>query len=78
MIILKIYYHIMAILKKIFYKIIYGKRIKFGKKVTFRKGFSIVIEDGATVEIGDGCFFNNYCSINAKEGIKIGANCLFR
>ena len=29
------------------------------------------------MEIGDGCFFNNYCSINAKAGIKIGANCLF-
>lgn len=77
MLFLKMYYHIMAIMKKIFYKIIYGKHIKFGKKVTFRKGFSLVIEDGAFVTIGDGCFFNNYCSINAKEGINIGNNCLF-
>ena len=77
MIVLKMYYHIMAFVKKIFYKIIYGKHIKFGKKVTFRKGFSIVIEDGAIVEIGNECFFNNYCSINAKIGIKIGDNCLF-
>lgn len=77
MIILKIYYHIMAIIKKIFYKIIYGRQIKFGKKVTFRKGFSLVIEDNATVEIGKGTFFNNYCSINAKNNIKIGENCLF-
>lgn len=67
----------MAIIKKIFYKIIYGKHIKFGKGVTFRKGFSLVIEDSAFVTIGDGCFFNNYCSINAKERIDIGRNCLF-
>lgn len=67
----------MAILKKIFYKIIYGKHIKFGKNVTFRKGFSVVIEDGAYVEIGPGSFFNNNCSINAKNSIKIGDNCIF-
>lgn len=77
MITLKIYYHIVAIVKKIFYKIIYGNHIKFGKGVTFRKGFSLVIEDGANVEIGSGTFFNNYCSINAKKNIKIGENCLF-
>mgnify|MGYP002644181061 CR=1 FL=1 len=77
MLFLKIYYHIMAIIKKFFYKIIYGKHIKFGKGVTFRKGFSLVIEDDAFVTIGNGCFFNNYCSINAKEGINIGNNCLF-
>lgn len=77
MLILKAYYHIIAIIKKIFYKIIYGKHIKFGKNVTFRKGFSLIIENGATVKIGDGCFFNNYCSINAREKIEIGDNCLF-
>lgn len=77
MIVLKIYYHINAIIKKIFYKVIYGKHIKFGKGVTFRKGFSLVIEDGANVKIGKGTFFNNYCSINAKKEIVIGENCLF-
>lgn len=77
MFVIKLYYHIMAIIKKIFYKIIYGKHIKFGKGVTFRRGFSLVIEDDAIVKIGDGCFFNNYCSINAKSSITIGNNCLF-
>ena len=76
MLFLKIYYHSMAIVKKIFYKIIYGKKIKLGKGVTFRKGFSLVIEKGAYVEIGEGCFFNNYCSINALDKIIIGKNCL--
>lgn len=77
MLILKLYYHIMCFFKKIFYKIIYGKYIKFGKKVTFRKGFSLMIAKGAYVKIGDGCFFNNFCAINAVENIEIGANCLF-
>ncbi len=77
MLILKIYYHIMCTIKKVFYKIIYGKKIKFGRKVHFRKGFSLMIEEGANVEIGDGTFFNNHCSINAQDFIKIGKNCLF-
>ena len=67
----------MSIVKKIFYKIIYGKHVKFGKKVSFRKGFSLIIDKGAYVEIGAGSFFNNYCAINALENIKIGENCLF-
>ena len=77
MLILKIYFHMNAIIKKIFYKILYGNKIKFGKRVTFRKGFSLVIEKDAKVEIGDDVFFNNYCSINAMESIKIENNCLF-
>lgn len=77
MLVLKCYFHTIALIKKVFYKLIYGRHIKFGKNVTFRKGFSLVIEDDAFVEIGDGCFFNNFCSINAKQGIVIGNNCLF-
>ena len=74
MIVLKIYYHIIAILKKVFYKIIYGK---LGTNTTFRKGFSLLIENGAYVEIGDRCFFNNYCTISAKSNISIGDNSIF-
>lgn len=77
MLILKLYYHIMSFVKKIFYKIIYGRHLKIGRKVSFRKGFSLIIDKSAYVEIGDGCFFNNYCAINALENIKIGKNCLF-
>ena len=45
MIILKIFFHIIAIIKKIFYKIIFRGNVKFGKKFTFSKGFSISIEE---------------------------------
>ena len=77
MLLLKIIYRINSSIKKIFYKIIYRNSVKFGRNVVFRKGFSLVIEKGASVEIGDGCFFNNYCSINAMNKINIGSNCLF-
>ena len=77
MVLLKCYYHISAILKLFVYRLIYGKSLKVGKRVTFRKGFSIMIEKGAYVEIGDGSFFNNYCSISAMGKIYIGKNCLF-
>lgn len=77
MALLKIYYHIMAFFKKKFYKFIYGKKIKFGKNVTFRKGFSLMISKNGKVIIEDGCFFNNYCSINAMNEIYIGSNSIF-
>lgn len=77
MILFKIYYHLVAILKKILFSIVYNKHIKFGKKTTFRKGFSLVIEDNGKIEIGNNCFFNNYCSLNCKEIIHIGDNCIF-
>lgn len=76
MLVFKIYYHVISIIKKIIYKIIYRNHVKFGKKVTFRCGFSLMIEKGAYVKIGDGCFFNKFCSINAMENIEIGNNCL--
>lgn len=77
MIYLKIYYHFIATIKKIFFKIIYSTHIKFGKRTTFRKGLSVAIEDGGTIIIGNNNFFNNYCSLNCKKSIKIGDNCIF-
>ena len=65
MLILKIYFYISAIIKKIIYKIIYGKKIIFSKRVTFRKSFSLMIGKKAFVKIGNNTFFNNYCSVNA-------------
>lgn len=77
MILMKIWRHIIAVIKKIIYKIINGSRIHFGKGVTFRKGFNLVIDKNGKVEIGDGCFFNNGCSINCLNSIKIGAGSIF-
>lgn len=76
----KIIYHINAIiamaLMKLFYKIGKGKLV-IGKHVTFRKGFSMMIDKQGKVVIGDHVFFNNYCSVNANESITIGDGTLF-
>lgn len=63
--------------KILFWKVKYGNRLKIGKKVRFRRGFIINIRDKGSVTIGDNCFFNNYCTINSHENIKIGNNNIF-
>lgn len=70
-------WHVNCCLKKIFFKVIYGNRVKFGKNVQFRKRFNLAIENEGKVVIGDNTFFNNDCSINAMNEIEIGNNCLF-
>ena len=64
-------------IKIIYLKLKYGKRIKIGKKVIFRKAVIINISNSGYLEIGDNCFFNNFCSINCHEKIIIGKNNLF-
>ncbi len=63
--------------KLAYYKMKYGKRLKVGKDVHFRKGFIINISKNGKLEIGRGNFFNNYCSINCRGIIVIGENNLF-
>lgn len=63
--------------KIIIWKLKYGKRIKIGKNLKFRKRFSINITNGGYLEIGDNNFFNNDCSINCHNKIIIGKDNLF-
>ncbi len=63
-----------------FYRVAYrcgGGKIKVGKRFTFRRGFSLMIDRGGEVIIGDNVFFNNYCSLNANERIVIGDGTIF-
>lgn len=76
MYVLKIFWHLNALIKIFFYKIIFGSKLKMGKNITFRKGFSLLV-DGRKVSIGNNVFFNNYCSIVSHEAIIIGDNCIF-
>lgn len=77
MTLLKIIFHLISMIKKMLYKLIFREKVKFGKGFTFRKGFSISIEEKGVIEIGEEVFFNNYCSLNALDNIKIGDNCIF-
>ena len=71
----KVFIRINCSLKKLWLKLIYGKKIKFGKNVHFRKRFEVNI-DGGKLVIGDRVFFNNDCSINSHEKIIIGNDTL--
>ena len=63
---------------KIFiYHLIYKRNLQIGKKVYVRKVVTVLIEGDGKVIIGNKCFFNNYCSINALKKIQIGDNCIF-
>lgn len=77
MIVIKIALRIKCIIKKVFFKALFRRKINFEKKVKFRKNFSIIIENEGFVKIGKNVFFNNDCSINSIKNIIIEDNCLF-
>lgn len=51
--------------------------IHIGKNVTWRNNFSVMIDKKGYLEIGDNCFFNNGCSLNANKYIHIGEGTIF-
>lgn len=57
-------------------KLQYGNQFQ-AEKFHFRKGFSVFIEENGILKIGKNVFFNNYCSITARQKISIGNNCIF-
>ena len=62
----------------IFYRLFYRGKIVMPASCRFRFGFNIIIDaPSAKVKIGNKCFFNNYCSINALNYIEIGDNTFF-
>lgn len=52
-------------------------KCSIGKFLMSRGPLYIKCTDGASVKIGNRCFFNNNCSITAAKNIKIGDHCMF-
>ena len=77
MIIFKIWYHILAIVKKFLYKILYRKKIEIAKNVTWSRDFSVMIEKNGKLQIGKGCFFNNGCTIGVNKSVIIENGSIF-
>ncbi len=77
MIILKIKYRLACFIKKLFFKGIFRAKLKLGKGVKFRKGFSIAIEGDGRIILGKDVSFNNFCSVNALDEITIGDATIF-
>lgn len=74
---IKLKFHIFSILIFLKYKLFFGNTFKFGKRTSCRKYFNVYIEKGAKIKIGNDCFFNHGCSLNALDSIVIGDGCLF-
>lgn len=51
--------------------------IKIGNNFRARNNLILRCENNAKIEIGDGCFFNDNCSINSRKQISIGNKVLF-
>lgn len=77
MLFLKLYFHLLSFIKILFYKFIYLGNFRSNGNLTFRKGFSLIIENKGLVQIGKDCFFNNYCSIASRKSITIGDGTIF-
>lgn len=64
-------------IKLLYYKFKYGKRLRLGRKIRFRKGFRLYMDKNAKVEIGNNVFFNKNCTVDAFFGVTIKDNNLF-
>jgi len=51
--------------------------IQFGENVHFKKYCHLLVFNNGQLYIGNGIFFNNYCSINCLDKIEIGDNTMF-
>lgn len=61
----------------LFMKYTLHRNIKISKKFSAKKGFSVVVGKNAKLNIGEGVFFNNRCSVNCLNSIEIGDNTIF-
>lgn len=70
MVVVKLWYRFTGALLKALYRVIYGRSIRWGKALHFRKGLQLTAELGGTITIGDNVFFNNGCAVHAIEEIR--------
>jgi len=53
------------------------KKVTIGNSVSFRNYVHILVQENASLEIGNHFFMNNFCSINCLDHISIGDHTLF-
>lgn len=56
---------------------IFCKNITIGEVLNYRKCLTLNVAKNAKLVIGNNVFFNNYCSVNCREKITIGKDCIF-
>lgn len=73
---IRFFYKIRNIIKMSIYRSAFSHNAKIGN--TFiRNNFYLRVSKEGKLSIGQGCFFNNGCSIVALKYISIGDNCIF-
>lgn len=73
----KVYWHVMALVKIVFYRIIFGGKLVLPFSTTFRERFNLTI-GGGKINIGEKVFFNHDCSLTCNgAGITIGDGTIF-
>lgn len=77
MTLLKLLFYINCKIQYLFLKLIYGSKIIIRKNVVWRKNFNVMVGKKAKIIIGENCFFNNGCSLNALSKIEIGKGTIF-
>ena len=70
------WYKITTFLKLKEYDLLFGKNFRHGR-MSFRKRFTVLVEKGGELIIGNGCFFNNDCSITCMGRVSVGENSIF-
>ncbi|NMM97696.1 glycosyltransferase [Bifidobacterium olomucense] len=77
MTLVKMWYRLVGLLTKLLYRLIYGRKIRWGKAVHMRHGFRATVDGDGRIVIGDDVFFNNGCALHAMREIRIGAGTVF-
>lgn len=77
MLIRKALFHAKSIFVILWYKLLYRGRFSYGARLAVRNRFSVMISKNGAVRLGSHCFFNNDCSINCLDEVRIGDNCIF-
>lgn len=56
---------------------IFRNQVSIGSSTGVRRGFIVQLStDEARLKIGNNCSFNNFCSINVRESVSIGNDCI--
>lgn len=74
--IVKIFTKLYLVYKVNYFKFLYGEKIDLHKKISFRRGFKLIVDGEGKISIGKGCFFNYNTSISCLGKVEIGEYCL--
>lgn len=70
-------FHKAVVIIRVSYIKIFCRNIQVRGKISFRKYFTINVNQSGKLIIGRNVFFNNGCSLNVRHSLTIGDYCIF-